>query len=137
MVRALTFAAKRGVETIIIMPRIPDKKYAFLLARSHYKELIRAGVQIFEYKPGFIHAKVFSSDGIKAVVGTINMDFRSLYLHFECAAYLYCNEVIRDIDRDFKETLAQCRSVSMEDLNKDPWYERFAGRALRLFAPLM
>lgn len=137
MVRALTFAAKRGVETVIIMPRIPDKKYAFLLARSHYEELIRAGVQIFEYMPGFIHAKVFSSDSIKAVVGTINMDFRSLYLHFECAAYLYCNEVIQDIDRDFQETLAQCRSVSLEALDKDPWYEKFAGRALRLFAPLM
>lgn len=137
MVKALTFAAKRGVETIIIMPRIPDKKYAFLLARSHYLELIRSGVQIREYKPGFVHAKVFSSDGTKAVVGTINMDFRSLYLHFECAAYLFRNEVIRDIDRDFRETLEMCRSVSLEDIRSYPWYERFAGRALRLFAPLM
>ncbi len=137
MVKALTFAAKRGVETIIIMPRIPDKKYAFLLARSHYLELIRSGVQIREYKPGFVHAKVFSSDGTKAVVGTINMDFRSLYLHFECAAYLFRNEVIRDIDRDFRETLEMCRSVSLEDVRSYPWHERFAGRALRLFAPLM
>jgi cardiolipin synthase len=137
MVKALTFAAKRGVETIIILPRIPDKKYAFLLARSHYLELIRSGVQIREYKPGFVHAKVFSSDGTKAVVGTINMDFRSLYLHFECAAYLYRNEVIRDIDRDFRETLEMCRSVSLEDVRSYPWHERFAGRALRLFAPLM
>jgi cardiolipin synthase len=137
MVKALTFAAKRGVETVIIMPRIPDKKYAFLLARSHYLELIRAGVQIREYKPGFVHAKVFSSDGTKAVVGTINMDFRSLYLHFECAVYLYRNEVIRDIDRDFKDTLEKCRSVSLEDVRNYPWHERFAGRALRLFAPLM
>lgn len=137
MVKALTFAAKRGVETIIIMPRIPDKKYAFLLARSHYLELIRSGVQIREYKPGFVHAKVFSSDGTKAVVGTINMDFRSLYLHFECAAYLFRNEVIRDIDRDFRETLEMCRGVSLEDVRSYPWHERFAGRALRLFAPLM
>jgi cardiolipin synthase len=137
MVKALTFAAKRGVETVIIMPRIPDKKYAFLLARSHYLELIRAGVQIREYKPGFVHAKVFSSDGTKAVVGTINMDFRSLYLHFECAVYLYRNEVIRGIDRDFKDTLEKCRIVSLEDVRNYPWYERFAGRALRLFAPLM
>ncbi|MBE7718181.1 cardiolipin synthase [Lacrimispora indolis] len=137
MIQALTFAAKRGVEVIIIMPRIPDKKYAFLLARSHYEELIRAGVQIFEYVPGFVHAKVYASDDTKAVVGTINMDFRSLYLHFECAVYLYRSEVIRDIQRDFHNTLAQCRRITMEDCRNYPWYEVLAGRALRLFAPLM
>ena len=88
LVQALQFAAKRGVETIIIMPHIPDKEYAFLLAKAHYEELIRAGVQIYEYTPGFVHAKVFTSDDEKTVVGTINMDYRSLYLHFECAAYI-------------------------------------------------
>ena len=77
---ALKFAAKRGVEVIIIMPHIPDKLYAYLLARSYYAELLRAGVQIYEYTPGFIHAKMFTSDDEKAVVGTINLDFRSLYL---------------------------------------------------------
>lgn len=137
MVQALTFAAKRGVETIIIMPRIPDKKYAFLLAKSHYEELIRAGVRICQYMPGFMHAKVFTSDSTKAVVGTINMDFRSLYLHFECAAYIYRNEVIRDIECDFQDTLAQCRRVTLEDCRNYPWYEKIAGRTLRLFAPLM
>lgn len=137
MVQALTFAAKRGVETMIIMPHIPDKNYAFLLARSHYEELIRAGVQIFEYTPGFVHAKVFASDDLKAVVGTINLDFRSLYLHFECAAYLYRNEAIRDIERDFKETLCQCQRITLEQCRNYPWYQKFAGRALRLFAPLM
>lgn len=98
LVQALQFAAKRGVETIIIMPHIPDKEYAFLLAKAHYEELIRAGVQIYEYTPGFVHAKVFTSDDEKAVVGTINMDYRSLYLHFECAAYIYRNEVIKDVE---------------------------------------
>ncbi len=137
MVQALTFAAKRGVEIIIIMPRIPDKVYAFLLAKSHYEELIRAGVQICQYVPGFVHAKVFTADDTRAVVGTINLDFRSLYLHFECAAYLYRNEVIGDIERDFQNTLTECRRVTLEDCRNYPWYERFAGRALRLFAPLM
>jgi len=137
MVQALTFAAKRGVETIVIMPRIPDKKYAFLLAKSHYEELIKAGVRICEYTPGFMHAKVFSSDDTKAVVGTINLDFRSLYLHFECAAYLYRNEVIRDVELDFQSTLAQCCRITLEDCKTYPWYLKFAGRALRLFAPLM
>lgn len=137
MSQALKFAAKRGVETIIIMPHIPDKQYAFLLAKAHYKELITAGVQIYEYTPGFIHAKVFTSDDEKAVVGTINMDFRSLYLHFECAAFLYRNEVIRNVERDFWDTLAQCQRMTLEDMKRYPWYKKFAGRVLRLFAPLM
>lgn len=137
LVQALQFAAKRGVETIIIMPHIPDKEYAFLLAKAHYEELIRAGVQIYEYTPGFVHAKVFTSDDEKAVVGTINMDYRSLYLHFECAAYIYRNEVIKDVERDFKETLAQCQVITLEECRHYPWYKKLAGRVLRLFAPLM
>lgn len=137
LVQALQFAAKRGVETIIIMPHIPDKEYAFLLAKAHYEELIRAGVQIYEYTPGFVHAKVFTSDDEKAVVGTINMDYRSLYLHFECAAYIYRNEVIKDVERDFKETLAKSQVITQEECRHYPWYKKFAGRVLRLFAPLM
>ena len=137
LVQALQFAAKRGVETIIIMPHIPDKEYAFLLAKAHYEELIRAGVQIYEYTPGFVHAKVFTSDDEKAVVGTINMDYRSLYLHFECAAYIYRNEVIKDVERDFKETLAKSQVIPLEECRHYPWYKKFAGRVLRLFAPLM
>lgn len=137
LVQALQFAAKRGVETIIIMPHIPDKEYAFLLAKAHYEELIRAGVQIYEYTPGFVHAKVFTSDDEKAVVGTINMDYRSLYLHFECAAYIYRNEVIKDAERDFKETLAKSQVITLEECRHYPWYKKFAGRVLRLFAPLM
>ena len=137
LVQALQFAAKRGVETIIIMPQIPDKEYAFLLAKAHYEELIRAGVQIYEYTPGFVHAKVFTSDDEKAVVGTINMDYRSLYLHFECAAYIYRNEVIKDVERDFKETLAKSQVITLEECRHYPWYKKFAGRVLRLFAPLM
>lgn len=137
LVQALQFAAKRGVETVILMPHIPDKKYAFWLARSHYSELIRAGVKIYEYTPGFVHAKVFVSDDEKAVVGTINMDFRSLYLHFECAAYIYRSEVIRDAERDFQSSLTQSRLITPEDLKGYPVYQRFAGRVMRLFAPLM
>ena len=130
LVQALQFAAKRGVETIIIMP-------FQLLAKAHYEELIRAGVQIYEYTPGFVHAKVFTSDDEKAVVGTINMDYRSLYLHFECAAYIYRNEVIKDVERDFKETLAKSQVITLEECRHYPWYKKFAGRVLRLFAPLM
>ena len=137
MVTALSYAAKRGVDTVIIMPHIPDKKYAFMLARTYYPELIEAGVKIYEYTPGFVHSKTFVSDGEKAVVGTINMDFRSQFLHFECGVYLYKTPVIRDIRRDFDETLKRCMPMTMEDCKKLPLWYRFTGRALRLVAPLM
>lgn len=137
MITALTYAAKRGVEVIIIMPHIPDKWYAFVLAKTYYNELLRAGVQIYEFTPGFVHAKNFTSDGRKAVVGTINLDYRSLYLHFECAAYMYKNEEIAVIEKDFQDTLKQCRVVTTEDFKKQKWFNQLAGRVLRLFAPLM
>ena len=137
MMTALTFAAKRGIQVIIIMPHIPDKKYAYLLARSYYMELLLAGVQIFEYTPGFIHAKVFGSDGEKAVVGSINLDYRSMYLHFECAAYLYRNQAVDRVEEDFQKTLGMCREVTVEDQLRYPVAEKVAGSVLRLFAPLM
>lgn len=137
LITALTYAAKRGIETIIIMPHIPDKIYAYLLARSYYKELLLAGVRIFEYTPGFVHAKVFSSDDEKAVVGSVNLDYRSLYLHFECAAYLFRNSAIAQVEQDFQETLAKCQEITLEDCRKYPLLKRLAGSILRLFAPLM
>lgn len=137
MITALTYSAKRGVETIIIMPHIPDKKYAYLLARTYYEELIEAGVKIYEYTPGFVHAKVFVSDDEKAVVGTINMDFRSFYLHFECASYIYKNLVIRDIEEDFQNTLKKCKLITIEDCKKLGLIKKLIGRTLKLFAPLM
>lgn len=134
---ALTYAAKRGVEVIIIMPHIPDKKYAFILAKTYYEELLEAGVQIYEYTPGFVHAKVFVSDDCKAVVGTINLDYRSFYLHFECAAMLYRNKEIPNIEKDFQETLKRCRKVMPGDVRKEGLLNIITGRVLRLFAPLM
>lgn len=134
---ALCYAAKRGVEVIIIMPHIPDKKYAYLLARTYYPELLKAGVRIFEYEPGFVHAKVFASDDEKATVGTINLDFRSLYLHFECGTFLYRNPVIEKIEADYQETLKKCIPVTLETCYSYSWLGRKAGRLLRLIAPLM
>lgn len=134
---ALKYAAKRGVEMIIIMPHIPDKLYAYLLARTYYEELLRAGVQIYEYTPGFVHAKMFISDDEKAVVGTINLDYRSLYLHFECAAYLYKNTAVLTVEEDFQSTLGMCCPVTLEECRRYSPLKRFAGQALRLFAPLM
>ncbi len=137
MRNALTFAAQRGVEVKMILPHIPDKKYAYWLARSHYMELIEEGVEIYEYTPGFIHAKSFVSDDDVAVVGTINLDFRSLYLHFECAAYIWKNPVIEDIENDFKNTLKMSQKITEEDCEKYPIKYKILGAALRLVAPLM
>lgn len=137
MVTSLTFAAKRGVDVVIIMPHIPDKKYAYLLARSYYTELIKAGVKIYEYIPGFVHAKVFVSDNSKAVVGTINLDFRSLYLHFECGVLMYQNPAVQEIDKDYRETLSECCRITLEDCKKYPFIKSFTGQIMRFIAPLM
>ncbi len=137
MKNALIYAAKRGIDVVIIMPHIPDKKYAYLLARTYYPELIGAGVKIYEYTPGFVHAKVFVSDDEKAVVGTINLDFRSLYLHFECAAYIYRNKVVADVEKDYRETLKKCQLITLEDCSRFSWGGRRLGQLMRLIAPLM
>ena len=137
LVQALQFAAKRGVETIIIMPHIPDKEYAFLLAKAHYEELIRAGVQIYEYTPGFVHAKVFTSDDEKAVVGTINMDYRSLYLHFECAVWMYRSRAVMQVKEDMEDTFPKCREICMKFCRSRNIFVRMAQSILRLFAPML
>lgn len=137
MITALTFAAKRGVDVKLIVPGQPDKKTVFALTRSYYRELIAGGVQIYEYTPGFVHAKTFVSDGTTAVTGSINLDYRSLYLHFECAALLYDSPVVGDMEEDFQKTLAQCRLVTPEDCRKDRLTRRITGALLRPLAPLM
>ena len=137
METALRFAAKRGVDVKIILPGIPDKKTAYALAKSHYKHLLEAGVKIYEYTPGFVHAKVFTSDDCKAVVGTINLDYRSLYHHYECAAYMYKTDCIADIERDFAEMLKQCNCVTKEAVKKEKLIWKLGGWVLKVVAPLM
>ncbi|MCI5905511.1 MAG: cardiolipin synthase [Oscillospiraceae bacterium] len=137
MITALTYAAKRGVETVIIMPHIPDKQYAYLLARTYYAELISAGVKIYEYTPGFVHAKVFVSDDIRAVVGSINLDYRSLFLHFECAAYTYGTSSVAETEADYLETLKKCTEITLEDCRRFSLIKRIIGKTLRIIAPLM
>lgn len=134
---ALCFAARRGVDVQLILPHIPDKKYAFALARSHYPELLEAGVKIFEYTPGFVHGKVFLSDDQCAVVGTINLDYRSLYLHHECAAYLYKVPALAQIKDDFSNTLACSRAITANDVKNFPLGWKIAGALLKVLAPLM
>lgn len=137
VITALSRAAKSGVEVQIIMPHIPDKKYAFYLAKTYYKELIESGVQIFEYTPGFMHAKVFVSDDDTATVGTVNLDYRSLYLHFECGVFIYHNPVVYDIEKDFQETLQKCHKVTLVEVHNRTILTKLYGQLLRLIAPLM
>ena len=134
---AITYAAQRGIDVKLILPGIPDKKPAFALAKSHYSALVAAGVKIYEYTPGFVHAKVFVSDDIKAVVGTINLDYRSLYHHFECGTYIYKSESVPVIERDFQETLAKCRQVTPETIKNETTYYKVMGSLMKFVAPLM
>lgn len=134
---ALRFAAQRGVDVKIIMPGIPDKAFAYSLAKTHYKNLVEAGVKIYEYTPGFVHAKVFVSDDIKAVVGTINLDYRSLYHHFECATYMYKTDCIPAIEKDFQDTLSKCREVSVESIKSEKLSYKIMGTLGKMISPLI
>jgi len=134
---ALKFAAQRGVDVKLILPGIPDKKVAYSLAKTHYRVLNEAGVKIYEYTPGFVHAKVFVSDDIKAVVGTINLDYRSLCHHFECATYMYKTDCIADIEKDFQDTLAKCREVTKDSIKNEKLGYKITGSIAKMISPLM
>ena len=134
---ALKYAAKRGVEVTLLLPGIPDKKIPYALAKSHYPSLTQAGVKIYEYTPGFVHAKVMVADDREAVVGTINLDYRSLYHHFECAVYLHNVPCIRDIVDDFAATVAQSESVTPQSIRQEKLFYKAAGRLLKVIAPLL
>ena len=137
MTGALQYAAKRGVDVRIVLPHIPDKRTAFALAKSHYRELIGSGVKIYEYTPGFVHAKVFLSDDTCGVVGSINLDYRSLYLHYECAAYLYKVPALAEIKADFDETIAKSQLITPENIKNQSFLSRLPGALLKVVAPLM
>lgn len=134
---ALEIAAKSGIDVRIVTPYIPDKWYVHLLTRSYYEQLIRAGVKVYEYTPGFIHSKTFVSDDEIGVVGTINLDFRSFYFHFECGTFLYKTKSVLQIKDDFLETLDKCKIVTLDEVTNERWYIRITRSILRVFAPLM
>jgi cardiolipin synthase len=137
MITALKIAAQSGVDVRIITPHIPDKWYVFAVTRDNYKVLLEAGVKIFEYTPGFIHAKMFVSDDKVAIIGTINMDYRSFYLHFENGVLFYGSSVIKTVREDIEQTLDLCQEITMEYMDSFPFYKKLMGTALRLTAPLL
>ncbi len=136
MLSAITLASKRGVDVRIVTPGIPDKKIVFTLTRSYYKMLKKDGVKIYEYTPGFLHSKVFVCDDNIATVGTLNLDYRSLYLHFECGIYIYESKVIEEIKRDALDTMEKSHLISEKESN--PGFIKSIFQAvLKLGAPLM
>lgn len=136
LLSALKYCAQSGIDVRIITPGKPDKPLVHFTTRSYYRELLRAGVRIYEYTEGFIHAKSFLSDGDFAIVGTVNMDFRSLYLLFECGVCLYRSSAAASLLADFSQTLPLCRPITEKDCKRNP-IAKLLQDILRIFAPLM
>lgn len=136
MISALTLAAKSGVDVRIITPHIWDKRFVHETTRSYYAELISAGVRVYEYSPGFIHSKTFVSDDFVATVGTANLDFRSLYMHYECGVRFYNCKAVTQMRDDFLETIEKCMEIKPEDCRTSP-LKYITQNVLRLIAPLM
>lgn len=137
MVTALKNAAETGIDVRIITPHIADKWYVHIVTRSFYKNLIRSGVKIYEYTPGFVHAKMFVSDDTSAIVGTTNMDYRSFYLHFECGVCFYYSSMVDKVKNDIVETLDKCQEITMDDVNQISIFKRILAAIIRIFSPMM
>ncbi len=137
MENALCYAAKRGVQVRIMLPGIPDKALPYAMAKSHFRSLLAAGVELYLYTPGFLHAKCFVSDDREAVVGTINLDYRSLYHHFECGVYLLEVPAVADVEADFQQTLEQCQQVTEETVAQEHFFVKLTGFLLKVLAPLL
>ncbi len=137
MTQALVSAAKSGVDVRIMTPHIPDKKIIFEVTRAHYEILLESGVRIYEYTPGFCHAKNFSVDDRFGVVGTVNMDYRSLFLHFEDGVLLFDQPAVTEIRDDFLTTQQICKRVTLAECQAMPWWRQLLRDLLRIFAPLM
>jgi len=137
LIAELSLSAQSGVNVTIITPGIPDKWYVHTLSRSYYSRLIQSGVKIYEYTPGFIHGKMVICDGELASIGTINFDYRSLYLHFECGVTIYNSRKIAEMKKDFEKTLEKSHLITLERCKRVPLRTRILRNILRLFAPLM
>lgn len=137
MLTYLRNAAKSGVDVRIVTPEIPDKKLVFWMSQSYYQRLLECGIRIYQYLPGFIHAKSFVCDDRIATVGSINMDYRSLYLHFECGVWMYNSKAVRKVKEDALDTFAKSREITLEFCKKQPWVKRVILSVLRLVAPLV
>ncbi len=136
MMSALCLAAKSGVDVRIVTPHKWDKRLVHMTTRSYYRELMAAGVRIYEYSKGFIHSKTFVSDDLTATVGSANLDYRSLYLSFECGVLMYRTQAVLEVKEDFLKTLESCHQITESDCHSTP-IQRIVQDILRLFAPVM
>lgn len=134
---ALILAAKSGVDVRIVTPHKYDKWYVHIVTQSYYTELIRAGARIYEYTPGFVHSKTFISDDTKATVGTINLDYRSLYLHFECGVFFYRSRAVSQLKEDYLQMLSLSREITPRECLNVRWYVRLLRSIFKMFAPLL
>ena len=133
----LCLAARSGVDVRIITPAIPDHWYVGVVNRENYRHLLEAGVRIFEYTPGFIHAKLMVFDDKCATVGSVNLDFRSLFLHYENGVFFCDAPAVEAVKTDIEQTLAQSREITLEEVMNRPWYRKLTGAVFSLFSPLM
>lgn len=137
MATALKIATKSGVDIKIVTPYIPDKKFVHAVTKSYYESFIKDGIEIYEFTPGFMHAKTFVVDDEYGVVGSINLDFRSLYLHYECGVWLYKTDSIKSMKDDYLETLKRCHKVTMEECKNTSSIRKVLRLIIRMFAPLL
>ncbi len=136
MIDLISYKAKCGVDVILLMPGIPDKKIPYYMGRSNYKKILKSGCRVFEYTPGFNHAKNIIVDDKYAFIGTINMDYRSLFLHFECGAVVFRSDEIKKMSDDYIKSLSESREITLEIRKKMNKFQRFIAFILNIFEPL-
>lgn len=135
-ISAIALKAKSGVDVRILMPKKPDKKSAFYMARANYREILKAGGKIYEYTPGFNHAKNIIVDNKYAYIGTVNMDYRSLFLHYECGALIMHKPQVNEMTEDFINALDESEEIDLLKWKKRPWYQKLIAFVFNIFAPL-
>ena len=137
MITVLCGAARAGVDVRIVTPKHPDKWYVHPVTQYYYEQLLESGVRIYEFTPGFIHSKLFVSDDSVATIGTVNMDYRSFYFHFECGAWMCNNQAVFDIKKHILRIIEDSEEIKYDKWKKRPLPLRFKQSILHLFAPFM
>ncbi len=136
MIRQIALKAKEGIDVKILMPKIPDKRSAFYMGRANYRSILESGGKIYEYTPGFNHAKNIIVDDKYAFEGTINFDYRSLFLHYECGAFIVDKKISEEMGKDFDEAILKSEEITYEKWIKRPWYQKIVAFILNIFAPM-
>lgn len=134
---AIERACLSGVDVRILVPHIPDKRAVFTMTRAHYRDILAAGGRIYEYTPGFNHAKEIIVDGKYAVIGTINCDYRSFYLHFECGHFMMYDPSVKEMSKDYISTLMKSQEITYEEWKKRPWYRKVVEFVFKVISPLL